>query len=69
MVLGFIVFGALLTGILATSAINPIFKDADGETAYVFEGDLIQISGGNTAFAEQQESSEIISPELAIDAK
>src|SRR5215204_1461753 len=123
------IFGAILTGVLATSAINPIFKDANGtatpvgwiegnamqvvnqlagigivialavvgsililkfvdlviglrvseseetegldatqhgETAYVFEGDLIHISGGNAALSKAAEADEIIPANLAL---
>lgn len=123
------IFGAIMTGFLATSAVNPIFKDANGnalpvglidgnavqivnqligvgivialaavgsililkfvdlviglrvshseetvgldatqhgETAYVFEGDLIHISGGKTGFSKEIESGEIISTNLAF---
>lgn len=125
------IFGAVLTGVFATSAINPIFKDANGtampvgliegnamqvvnqlagigiavamavvgsllilkfvdlviglrvseseetagldatqhgETAYVFEGDLIHVSGG-TAFSEKAESAEILPANLALETK
>lgn len=123
------IFGALMTGILATSAVNPIFKDASGnalpvglidgnamqivnqlagigiavalavvgsililkfvdlviglrvsetdetvgldatqhgETAYVFEGDLIHISGGNAGFSKEIDSNEIMPANLAF---
>ena len=124
--------GAIMTGILATSAINPIFKDASGnalpvgfidgnsaqivnqligisvavamaaigtfailklvdifiglrvseaeeivgldvtqhgETAYVFEGDLIHISGGNVGFPKESIPTEIATTNLALETK
>ncbi len=122
--------GAIMTGIFATSFINPIFKDGSGnalpvglidgnsgqivnqligigiaialstigtfvilklvdlviglrvseidemtgldatqhgETAYVFEGDLIHISGGNTRLPQETISPEIITNNLALE--
>ncbi len=122
------IFGAVMTGILATSAINPIFKDADGnilpvgliegnamqvvnqlvgigiavalaivgtlvilkfvdlviglrvsetdetigldatqhgETAYVFEGDLIHVSGG-AILARESIGDDVIAPNLIL---
>jgi Amt family ammonium transporter len=124
------IFGAVLTGVLATSATNPIFKDANGnalpvgwiegnamqvvnqlagigiavllavvgsililkfvdltiglrvseseeavgldatqhgETAYVFEGDLIHISGANAALAKEPDAGEIMPGKLATE--
>ncbi|HEY8559863.1 MAG TPA: ammonium transporter [Pyrinomonadaceae bacterium] len=123
------IFGAVLTGVFATSAINPIFKDASGnalpvgliegnamqvvnqlagigiavvmaivgsililkfvdlviglrvseseetvgldatqhgETAYVFEGDLIHLSGGGGAHAKNSGPGEILPANLAL---
>jgi len=123
------IFGAVLTGVLATSAVNPIFKDdggnplpvgliegnamqvvnqlagigiavalavagsililkfvdltiglrvseseetagldatQHGETAYVFEGEPIHISGGNQSLSEKSESAEIVPANLAL---
>ena len=39
------IFGALMTGVLATSAVNPIFKDADGNILPVglIEGNAMQV--------------------------
>jgi Amt family ammonium transporter len=39
------IFGAILTGVLATSAINPIFKDADGNALPVglIDGNAMQV--------------------------
>ncbi len=117
------IFGAIMTGVLATRAINPIFKDGGentlpvglidgnamqivnqlvgigisialavvgtlvilkfvdlviglrvseseettgldatqhGETAYVFEGELIHLSGGNTALLKEIDQTEIL---------
>lgn len=123
--------GAIMTGIFATSFINPIFRDATGntlpvglidgnstqivnqligigiavalsaigtfailklvdifiglrvseaeemvgldvtqhgETAYVFEGDLIHISGGNFDFKKESISTEIVSTNFALES-
>jgi len=122
------IFGAVLTGVFATSSINPIFKDSagnaspvglidgnwmqvvnqiagigiavvlavvgsivilklvdlviglrvseteeavgldatqHGETAYVFEADSIHVSGGEPVFSKQEESSEIVTANVA----
>ncbi len=124
------IFGALMTGIFAISAINPIFKDADGkvlpvgliegnaaqivnqlvgigigialsvigtfvilkvvdlaiglrvsqseetvgldvtqhgETAYIFEGDLIHISGQNAIRPTDMSHDELITAQLALE--
>ena len=126
------IFGAILTGVLATSVINPIFKDANGnilpvgliegnamqvvyqlagigisialaivgtlvilkfvdlviglrvseseetegldatqhgESAYVFEGEMTHLSGGNVILSSEVVSGEIVSTNLAFEAE
>lgn len=63
-------FVDLVIGLRVSEADEAIGLDATqhGEAAYVFEGDLIHISGG-AVLAKENGSGEIITPNLVLEAK